>query len=50
MNRSLTLIGAGIAGALVLTAAFLPGRSTVQGITATGNAANSAFKGAEGIA
>ena len=49
MGKSLTYIAAGIAGALVLTAAFMPGRQTVGGIQAAGTSGRNLFKGAEGL-
>lgn len=49
MGKGMTYIAAGLAVAIVLTAAFMPGRQTVAGIQATGPAVNSVFRGAEGL-
>lgn len=40
MQRNVQIFIAGVVGIGVITALFLPGRQTVQGITAAGNAAN----------
>lgn len=50
MGKNFTMIAAGIAIALVLTAAFQKGTTTVKGISALGGMTNDIFQGAEGKA
>jgi hypothetical protein len=48
MNRGFQLLLAGLAGAVVLTAAFSPGRQTIGGIQALGTAGSRITASAEG--
>jgi hypothetical protein len=48
MGRTMQLLAIGVVGAMVLTAAFIPGRQTIGGIQALGNAGGNVISSAEG--
>lgn len=48
MGKSTQILAAGIVAAMVATALFLPGRTTVGGIQAAGTAGSGLIKSAEG--